>query len=115
LSGSSPPALAAQRCEACNSSTPRLSQADIDALRPQVAAEWTVAHDRKLLRRFSFPDFATAFAFAGRIADIAEQEGHHPDLKLGWGYVEVEIFTHAIGGLSRSDFILAAKIDALGR
>jgi len=109
LSGSG--ALASQRCEACNSSTPRLTAAEIETLRSQIAPEWTVADDRALRRRFTFRDFAAAFAFAGRIAQIAEQEAHHPDLRVGWGYAEVEITTHAIGGLSRNDFILAAKID----
>src|SRR5438477_8262595 len=107
--------LASQRCQACTSSTPRLSAREIDDLRREIAAEWTVAHDRKLIRRFSFKTFADAFAFAQRIAAIAEQEGHHPDLRVGWGYVEVEMTTHAIGGLSHNDFILAAKIDKLPR
>lgn len=107
--------LSEQRCEACTSSTPRLSARDIDELRRDIAAEWTVAHDRRLVRRVSFKNFADAFAFAGRVATVAEQEGHHPDLRVGWGYVEVELTTHAIGGLSRNDFILAAKIDTLPR
>jgi 4a-hydroxytetrahydrobiopterin dehydratase len=107
--------LAAQRCEACSGDTPRLNQEEIDALSRQIAPEWTVAHGRKLFRRFRVKDFATAFALTGRVAELAEQEGHHPDLKVGWGYLEVELTTHAIGGLSRNDFILAAKIDQLTR
>ncbi len=107
--------LAAQRCEACNADTPRLLPDEIAQLRREIAAEWTVAHDRKLFRRYKFKDFKSAFAFAARIADLAEQEGHHPDLRIGWGYLEVELLTHAIGGLSRNDFILAAKIDSLQR
>jgi len=90
-----------------------MTAADIEAVRPQLDARWTVAEERRLGRRYTFKDFARAFAFAGRIAALAEAEGHHPDLKVGWGYVEVELTTHAIGGLSRNDFILAAKIDEL--
>lgn len=61
------------------------------------------------------PDFASALAFVNRIGELAEREGHHPDLKLGWGYVEVELSTHAIGGLSENDLILAAKIGEASR
>jgi 4a-hydroxytetrahydrobiopterin dehydratase len=108
-------ALISQRCEACDGSTPRITGAGIEQLRSQLDDEWTVSDQRRLSRRFKFKDFATAFAFAAQIGQLAEQEGHHPDLKVGWGYVEVELTTHANGGLSRNDFILAAKIDALAR
>lgn len=104
--------LAAQRCEACTGSTPHLLPEEVEALRSELEPEWTVTDNRQLFRRFRFKDFASAFAFAGRVAELAEQEGHHPDMRVGWGYLEVEITTHAIGGLSRNDFILAAKIDA---
>jgi 4a-hydroxytetrahydrobiopterin dehydratase len=107
--------LAAQRCEACTGSTPRVNADEIASLSKQLAPEWSLAHGRKLFRRFRFKDFAAAFAFTSRVAALAEEEGHHPDLKLGWGYLEVELTTHAIGGLSRNDFILAAKIDELTR
>ena len=107
--------LVALRCEACDGSTPRITGAELERLRAQLDDEWTVTDERRLNRRFKFKDFAGAFAFTSRIAELAEQEGHHPDLKLGWGYVEVELTTHANGGLSRNDFILAAKIDALAR
>jgi len=105
--------LAAQRCEACTGETPRLQPDEIDRLRTELDAGWDVVDGRKLFRRFAFKDFARAFAFAAKVAELAEQEGHHPDLRVGWGYLEVETTTHAIGGLSRNDFILAAKIDRL--
>jgi 4a-hydroxytetrahydrobiopterin dehydratase len=107
------PELRAQRCEACNQDTPRLAPDEIETLRGQVDADWEVAGGSALHRRFRFRDFASAMAFANQVAELAEQEGHHPDLRVGWGYLEAEITTHAIGGLSRNDFILAAKIDAL--
>jgi 4a-hydroxytetrahydrobiopterin dehydratase len=105
--------LAAQRCEACTGETPRLTPAEVASLRHEIAPEWTVTDESGLARRYRFKDFAGAFAFTGRIAELAEEQGHHPDLRLGWGYVEIDLTTHAIGGLSRNDFIMAAKIDRL--
>jgi len=72
---------------------------------------WTLAKDfKKISKKFTFRNFVEAMEFANTITPIAEQEGHHPDLLIGWGRVEVELTTHAIGGLSENDFILAAKI-----
>lgn len=68
---------------------------------------------RAISKSFKFNDFKEAFDFAGKIADIAEAEGHHPDLSISWGRVEVELSTHSIGGLSENDFIVAAKIDTI--
>jgi 4a-hydroxytetrahydrobiopterin dehydratase len=77
---------------------------------------WTLWPDAKTISKsFTFKNFATAFAFAAKIADHAEAEGHHPDLLISWGRVEVELSTHSIGGLSENDFILAAKIDGIIR
>jgi 4a-hydroxytetrahydrobiopterin dehydratase len=66
-----------------------------------------------LLLKYRFPDFQTALAFVIRVGALAEQQGHHPDISFGWGYAELKIWTHAIDGLTESDFILAAKIDRL--
>ena len=76
--------------------------------------EWKLSEDwKKISRTFKFKDFKAAMEFANKIADVAEAEGHHPDLKVSWGKVRVELWTHSIGGLSENDFIMAAKIDAL--
>lgn len=76
---------------------------------------WTLAKDfKKISKKFTFKNFVGAMAFANKITPVAEEEGHHPDLALGWGRVEVELTTHAIKGLSENDFIVAAKIDKLG-
>ena len=76
--------------------------------------DWTLAKDfKKISKKFTFKNFAQAMEFANKITPIAESEGHHPDLSIGWGRVEVELTTHAIGGLSENDFILAAKIDKI--
>jgi 4a-hydroxytetrahydrobiopterin dehydratase len=86
----------------------------LDTFKAQVP-EWGVVDGHHLDRVFNFPDFRTALAFVNRVGEIAEAEGHHPDLWLAWGKVEVKIWTHKIDGLTESDFVLAAKIDRLPR
>ncbi len=76
---------------------------------------WTVSNDHHIEKEFEFPDFKTALAFVNKVGEIAESQGHHPDIFLAWGQVGVKIWTHKIDGLTESDFILAAKIDELGR
>lgn len=104
--------LTAKHCVPCKGGVAPLKGEALAALAEQVP-QWTVSDDHHLERVFKFPDFATALAFLNRIGEIAEGEGHHPDLELGWGRVGVKIYTHKINGLTESDFILAAKIDAL--
>ncbi len=102
-------------CVPCRGGVPPLTAAEIEALRPETP-KWEVANvggvDR-IRRTFRFPDFSNALGFANRVGAIAEAEGHHPDLHVGWGFVTVETWTHKIRGLHRNDFILAAKIDAI--
>ncbi len=75
---------------------------------------WRIAPDGlSLSREFTFKNFVEAMDFANKITPIAESEGHHPDLTIGWGKVTVTLMTHAIGGLSENDFILATKISAI--
>ena len=75
---------------------------------------WSLSGDaKKITKTFTFKNFKEALGFANKVGDIAEAEGHHPDMLVGWGKVHIELTTHAIGGLSENDFILAAKIDAL--
>lgn len=76
--------------------------------------EWMLSDDgKRITRTFKFKNFKDALAFANRVGAIAEEEGHHPDMLVAWGKVGVTLTTHAIGGLSENDFILAAKINAL--
>lgn len=109
--------LAEKRFVPCHGGVPALSPAEVHVLAREVPT-W-IAHAMPtgrapyLEKSFTFPDFAEALSFVNRIGALAETEGHHPDLHLAWGKVRIEIWTHAIGGLSESDFILAAKIDAL--
>ncbi len=74
---------------------------------------WTVIEEHHIVRTFKFPDFQQALDFVNRVGAIAEEQGHHPDILLAWGKAEITIWTHAVNGLTESDFILAAKIDAL--
>lgn len=87
-----------------------------DEMKPylQEVKDWQVEDDgKKIERKFKFKDFKEALVFVNKIGDIAEAEGHHPDIEFGWGYAEIELSTHAIGGLSVNDFIVAAKIDRI--
>jgi 4a-hydroxytetrahydrobiopterin dehydratase len=101
--------LADRRCQACNQNTLKLTDAQIDGFRRQ-APEWQVRGER-LHRQYSFRDFPTAIRFVDEMARIAESEHHHPVFTVNVDKVEVENWTHAVGGLSENDFILAAKLD----
>lgn len=102
-------------CTACRGGEPPLTEAEITTLRPQVPNWSVVTRDgiQRIERTYRLPDFARAMAFAVQVGELAEREGHHPDLHIGWGRVTVETWTHAIGGLHRNDFILAAKTDQI--
>ncbi len=106
--------LAERHCVPCRGGIPPLKG---DALRPLVEQlpYWKVVEEHHLAKTFLFRDFQSALGFVNRIGAVAEEEGHHPDLGLSWGKVDVQIYTHKIRGLSESDFILAAKIDELYR
>jgi 4a-hydroxytetrahydrobiopterin dehydratase len=107
--------LLAMQCVPCHGGEPKLSQEEVAALQPQVPA-WSVTmvdgvpHLERVLR---FPNFAAALAFTDAVGALAEREGHHPALTTEWGKVTVAWWTHAIRGLHRNDFIMAAKTDAL--
>lgn len=105
--------LATKRCLPCEGATDALSPEQVQALLPEVP-EWGL-EGPGILRRYALRDFAEALALLNRIAALAEEEGHHPDLRLHqWRHLEVLIFTHKVQGLTEADFVLAAKIDALG-
>lgn len=105
--------LSEKSCVPCRGDVPPLPPEEVQALLNELPA-WSLV-DGHLYRRFDFPDFATALALLNQVAALAEVEGHHPDLLLAWGRLEVTIYTHAIQGLTESDFVLAAKIDRLRR
>jgi 4a-hydroxytetrahydrobiopterin dehydratase len=104
--------LASGHCEVCVPGTPPIPKEEAAELSAEVPA-WERHGNRSLRREFTFPDFKDAFGFVARAALIAESEGHHPDIELGWGRAAFELTTHAASGLTRNDFVLAAKIDQL--
>ena len=106
--------LTTQKCAPCEGGTPPLSELESASLLSQVAG-WGFTSDKKgIFKVFRMKDFLAAIEFMRRIAEVAEREDHHPDLHLtGYRNLRIELSTHAIGGLSRNDFILAAKIDQL--
>ena len=103
--------LAEKHCVPCHGGVPRLEGAEVERLSRQLEG-WEVVAEHHLSKEYKFPNFAAALAFVNRVGEVAEGEGHHPDVTFGWGYARVEIYTHAVGGLTESDFILAARIDA---
>lgn len=105
--------LADEVCPACRGDVPALAAGEVDALRPRVPA-WDVVEREgvpRLERVFPFDDFAGALAFTSRIGALAEAQGHHPALLTEWGRVTVGWWTHAIRGLHRNDFVMAARTD----
>ena len=102
--------LSTKHCIPCREGVPALKGEELEKLKSQVPG-WQVVDGHHLCKTFTFPDFRTALDFVNRTGEIAEAEGHHPDLLLSWGKVEVKIWTHKIDGLTESDFILAAKIE----
>jgi 4a-hydroxytetrahydrobiopterin dehydratase len=104
------PDLASKTCVPCRGGVPPLKGADLDALAKQVSG-WSVVNEHHLAKAYKFPDFRLALDFVNRVGEVAEEQGHHPDIFLAWGKVEITLWTHKIDGLTESDFIMAAKID----
>ncbi len=104
--------LASKTCIPCKGGTPPLEGKEIEDLRRQIP-EWEVVEEHHLRRIFRFKNFREAWGFVNKVGELAEQQGHHPDISFGWGYAEVTVWTHKIDGLTESDFIFAAKVDTL--
>ena len=102
--------LAGKHCVPCHGGVPRLTGEETGPLLAQLEG-WRVVEGHHLSKEYGFTNFADALAFVNRAGGVAEAEGHHPDIEFGWGYARVRVYTHAIDGLSESDFILAARID----
>jgi 4a-hydroxytetrahydrobiopterin dehydratase len=106
--------LAQKHCVPCEGGTLPLFKPQAEEILKQLHGWLLSADAKKLTKEFKFKNFLEAMVFANKITPIAEAEGHHPDLSVGWGRVKVELTTHALGGLSMNDFILASKIDEIG-
>lgn len=102
--------LASKTCVPCRGGVPPLKGKELQNLANQVSG-WKTVNEHHITKAFTFPDFMTALAFVNKVGDVAESQGHHPDILLGWGKVEITTWTHKIDGLTESDFILAAKFD----
>lgn len=102
--------LASRDCVPCRGGVPPLEEAEIQRLLKELEG-WEVVEAHHLRKLFEFKNFRAALELVNRIGELAEDEGHHPDISFGWGRAEITIWTHKVDGLTESDFILAAKID----
>ena len=106
--------LTVQRCEPCEGGIAPLTRPEAETLMAQLDEDWGLSEDATEIRRdYHFKGFNRTMGFVNAVAWIANSEVHHPDMEVGWGHCLLRFSTHAIGGLSRNDFICAAKIDAL--
>ena len=105
--------LARGQCVPCRGGVPPLEGDELVSLSEELGSGWRVNDGHDLEKEYTFPDFAAALEFLNRVGQLAEEQNHHPDLALSWGRVGVQIWTHKIDGLTKSDFVFAAKTEAL--
>ena len=108
-----PNELAKMDCVPCKKGVPPLTAERIKELQEQLGGSWDIVDEHHLELEIAFPDFRQALDYTNRIGELAEQQGHHPDIYLAWGKVRLILWTHKINGLSESDFVFAAKVNAL--
>jgi 4a-hydroxytetrahydrobiopterin dehydratase len=106
-------ALAEKECVPCKGGVPPLKGEDLARLTRELKPGWMVVNEHHLEREFKFKNFREALEFSNKVGELAEAQGHHPDMYLAWGKVKVTLWTHKIDGLTESDFIMAAKVDKL--
>lgn len=105
--------LSKMECVPCRGGVPPLEGKELRDLAEELNAGWSVIEEHHLEKAYDFPDFRTALDFVNRVGELAEDQGHHPDIHLAWGTVRVTIWTHKIDGLTESDFVFAARTEAL--
>ena len=105
--------LAKQQCVPCRGGVPPLTGAELGDFRTKLGGDWNVVEQHHLENVYKFDDFRQALDFTIKVGEMAEEQDHHPDIYLTWGRVKVTIWTHKIDGLTESDFVFAAKADAL--
>jgi len=106
--------LADRKCVPCRGDVPAVKGKELEKLFPNVP-NWIVVNEHHIHREFKFPDFKRALEFVNRVGELAEEQGHHPDILLAWGKADITLWTHKVDGLTESDFIMAAKIDRLNQ
>jgi 4a-hydroxytetrahydrobiopterin dehydratase len=102
-----------KKCVPCEGGALKMTKIEIERFKGQINPGWELAGSIKIKRGFNFVNFKHTMEFVNKVAALAEEEGHHPDMQVGYGYCVVELWTHAVNGLSENDFILAAKIDGI--
>ena len=107
--------LAETKCESCDTATKALDPQKAAELLKELSNGWRIVEGHHLEKQFDFKNFLQALAFTNRIGEVAESVGHHPDIYLTWGKVRLNIFTHKVSGLTKDDFILAAKFEKVER
>lgn len=105
--------LSEKKCVPCEGGAKPFTSSQIQEFFSQLQGGWEVVDSKKIQKKFTFKDFNEAIDFVHKVAEVAESEGHHPDIHINYNKVVIELFTHAIGGLSENDFILASKVDQL--
>ena len=103
--------LAQETCIPCRGGVPPLKGEELDALQEKLGNGWQIINEHHLEKEYIFADFRQALDFTAKVGEVAENQGHHPDIYLAWGKVKLTIWTHKIDGLTKSDFIFAAKAD----
>jgi 4a-hydroxytetrahydrobiopterin dehydratase len=103
--------LASKECVPCKGGTPPLSGPRLEALAGDLGGDWRVHDGHHLEKEYRFEDFRSGMDFAIRVGELAEEQGHHPDIYIAWGMVRLTIWTHKVDGLTESDFVFAAKAD----
>lgn len=106
--------LVNKKCVPCEGGVPPFTPEQTEEYKKQISDKWELVEERhKLYAKFKFKDFNAAMEFVNKVAAVAEEEQHHPDIKIFYNIVEITLWTHAIMGLSENDFIMAAKIDQI--
>jgi 4a-hydroxytetrahydrobiopterin dehydratase len=105
--------LAGKECVPCKGGIPPLRGGELVRLSEQLGGGWRVINEHHLERDFKFDNFRQALNFTNRVGELAESQNHHPDIYLAWGKVKLTLWTHKIDGLTESDFVFAAKVNAL--
>ncbi len=106
-------ALAQKECVPCKGGVPPLTGQELRRLAKELGGGWQVVREHQLEKEYTFKNFRDALTFTNKVGELAEAQGHHPDIYLTWGKVKLTVWTHKVDGLTESDFILAAKADEL--